>query len=257
MQLLQSKLNSIKSKSKEKAETRTSYNCNRQGHIGIICKRPRRQFPRTQNRTDNSKSPAQTRRQSLKDNGSDQQAYEDRRYDEAYRPGYLYQRTETTHKTIKQAKKRHIRRKTKSGMHASPVKDHQASSHGGRESVADSDKTMTILQLGSASMLRLSLTVNSRTTVAVVDTAAEATIISDKVYQSLKIKPSIRIHTFMHEVGRDMKMETFVIGPVDIKIGFCIYPSEIYVALIDDEMLLGLDFLHRNNVVMDCSINSL
>lgn len=106
-------------------------------------------------------------------------------------------------------------------------------------------------------MLRLSLTVNSRTTVAVVDTAAEATIISDKVYQSLKIKPSIRIHTFMHEVGRDMKMETFVIGPVDIKIGSCIYPSEIYVALIDDELLLGLDFLHRNNVVIDCSINSL
>lgn len=50
MQLLQSKLNSIESKSKEKAETRTCYNCNRQGHIAINCKKPRRQFPRTQNR---------------------------------------------------------------------------------------------------------------------------------------------------------------------------------------------------------------
>lgn len=98
---------------------------------------------------------------------------EDRRYDEAYRPGYLSQPTETTPKTIKQAKKRHRRRKTKREIHISPVNDHQASSHGG----ADSDKTMTILQLGSASMLRLSLTVNSKTTVAVVDTAAEATII--------------------------------------------------------------------------------
>lgn len=133
---------------------------------------------------------------------------------------------------------------TKREIHISPVNDHQASSHGGHESVADSDKTMTIFQLGSASMLRLSVIVNSRTTVAVVDTAAEATIISDKVYQSLKIKPPIRRHTFMHGAGRDMKMETFVIGPVDIRIGSCNYPSEIYVAPIDDEML-GLDFLHR------------
>lgn len=48
-----------------------------------------------------------------------------------------------------------------------------------------------------------------------------------------------------------MKMEIFVIGFVDIKIGFCIYLLEIYVVFIDDEMLLGLDFLYRNNVVMD------
>lgn len=133
------------------------------------------------------------------------------------------------------------------------MNDHQASSHGGHESVADSDKTMTILQLGSASMLFKNNC--SRTTVAVVDTAAEASIISDKVYQSLKIKPPIRRHTFMHGAGRDIKMETFIIGPVDIRIGSCNYPSEIYVAPIDDEMLLGLDFLHRNNVVIDCSNN--
>lgn len=74
MQLLQSKLNSIESKDKEKAETRTCYNCYRQGHIAKDCKKPRRQFSRTQNRTDNSNSPAQTHRQPLNDNGSDQQA---------------------------------------------------------------------------------------------------------------------------------------------------------------------------------------
>lgn len=140
-------------------------------------------------------------------------------------------------------------------MLTSSVNDHQVSFHGSHESVAESDKTMTILQLGSASMLRLSLTVNSWKTVAVVDTAAEATIISDKVYQSLTIKTPIRRHAFMHGAGRDMKMETYVIGPVNIKIGSCNYPSEIYVAQIDDEVLLGLDFLHRNNVVNNCSNN--
>lgn len=97
-------------------------------------------------------------------------------------------------------------------------------------------------------MLRFSLTVNSKTTVAVVDTAAEATIITDKPNQSLNIKPPIRRHTFMHGAGWDMKMDTLVIGPVDIKKGSCNYPSEINVAPINDEML-GLVFLHRNNVV--------
>ena len=54
-------------------------------------------------------------------------------------------------------------------------------------------------------------------------------------------------------VGRNMKMKRFIIGPVDIQIGTKIYPSEIYVAPMDDYMLLGLDFMRRNNVVLDCS----
>lgn len=32
-------------------------------------------------------------------------------------------------------------------------------------------------------------------------------------------------------------------------------PSEIYVAPIDNELLLGLDFLHRTNVVIEGSTN--
>lgn len=54
-------------------------------------------------------------------------------------------------------------------MLTSSVNDQKAASHGRNESVPDSNKTMTILDLVSASMLRLSLTANSRKTVAVVD----------------------------------------------------------------------------------------
>lgn len=74
MQMLQSQFNSIESKAKEKVETCSCYNCYRQGHIAKDCMKPRRQFQRTQNRTDNSSRPVQTRRQPLNDNGSDQQA---------------------------------------------------------------------------------------------------------------------------------------------------------------------------------------
>jgi hypothetical protein len=38
----------------------------------------------------------------------------------------------------------------------------------------------------------------------------------------------------MHGAGRDMKMKTFIIGPVNIGIGSRIYPSDIYVVPIDD-----------------------
>ena len=47
--------------------------------------------------------------------------------------------------------------------------------------------------------------------------------------------------------------ETFIIERADIHIGTKIYPSEIYVSPMDDDMLLGLDFMRRNNVVLDCS----
>lgn len=84
---------------------------------------------------------------------------------------------------------------------------------------------------------------NSRKTdaAAVVATAAKIAIIKDKVYQSLK----------MHGVGRDIKMESFVICSVDIKVGSGYYPPEIYVAPIDDEMLFKVSFQHRNNIVID------
>lgn len=48
-----------------------------------------------------------------------------------------------------------------------------------------------------------------------------------------------------------MKMESFVICSVDIKVGSGYYPPEIYVAPIDDEKLLELSFQHRNNLVID------
>lgn len=85
---------------------------------------------------------------------------------------------------------------------------------------------------------------NSRKTdAAVVATAAKIAIIKDKVYQSLKIK-LFRRHSFMHGVGRDIKMESFVICSVDIKVGSGYYPP-------DDEMLFEPSFQHRNNIVID------
>lgn len=56
----------------------------------------------------------------------------------------------------------------------------------------------------------------------------------------------------MHGAGRDMKMKTFIIEPIDIGIGTRTYSSEVYVAPMDDDMPLGLDFMRRNHVQLDC-----
>jgi hypothetical protein len=116
-------------------------------------------------------------------------------------------------------------------------------------------KTITIKQLGVTSMFRVELQVNKTKVMAVVDTETEVTTISDKLYESLPSKPKSKRHTMMHGAGRDMKMKTFIIVPVNIGIGSRIYPSDIYVAPIDDYMLLGLDFLYKYNVILDCSKN--
>lgn len=116
----------------------------------------------------------------------------------------------------------------------------------------DRDKTMTILQLGSASMLRLNVKVNSKDIVAVIDTGAQVSIISDKVYEMLQNKPPIKKNIVMHGAGRDMKMKTFIIEPIDIGLGTRTYSSEVYIAHMDDDMLLGLAFMRRNHVQLDC-----
>jgi hypothetical protein len=56
----------------------------------------------------------------------------------------------------------------------------------------------------------------------------------------------------MHGREQSMAINTLIIGPVDIKIGVLTYISEIYVAPTDDDMLLGLDFMHNIKVVLDC-----
>ncbi|VDH99672.1 Hypothetical predicted protein [Mytilus galloprovincialis] len=103
----------------------------------------------------------------------------------------------------------------------------------------------TICQLGSASMLRFTLKVQGQSVISVVDTAAEVTIISDKVFESFIKKPPIKRKTTMQAAGRGMHMDAFVVGPVELKIGERTYRTDIYVAPIDNDMLLGLDFLVR------------
>lgn len=71
----------------------------------------------------------------------------------------------------------------------------------------------------------------------------------------LKIRLYMRRYIFIYGVGWDIEMKIIVDVFLDIKIGFCNNLLEIYVVLIDNELLLGFDFLYRMNVVIEGSIN--
>ncbi len=118
--------------------------------------------------------------------------------------------------------------------------------------LTEQPEVVRVCQLRSASLFSMPIQVGERVVDAVVDTAAEATIISDTVYHSLSKKPPKIKDVTLHTAGRQMSMQGFIAGPVRLKIGSRWYEEQVYVAPIDQDMLLGFDILfHRGSAVLD------
>ena len=80
----------------------------------------------------------------------------------------------------------------------------------------------------------------------------EVSIISDKVYRSLKNPPKKLKDITLHTAGRQMVIQGFIVGPTKLKIGSRWYQVFLHVAPIDQDMLLGFDILcHRGKCVLD------
>ena len=109
--------------------------------------------------------------------------------------------------------------------------------------------TIKVCQLRSASQFSINLQVGDRCVSAVVDSAAEVSIISDKVYRSLKKTPNKLRDVTLHTAGRQMVMQGFIVGPVQMKIGSRWYQEILYVAPIEQDMLLGFDILRGKSIL--------
>jgi predicted aspartyl protease len=104
----------------------------------------------------------------------------------------------------------------------------------------------------SVSQFTMQVRVENQCVKAIVDTAAQVTIISDRVYNSLNKKPIKLRDVKLLTAGREMAMEGFVAGPIKIKIGDKWYKENVYVAPIEQEMLLGFDILvNRGQAILD------
>ena len=113
------------------------------------------------------------------------------------------------------------------------------------------DRSLIIGQLGISSLLRLDLKLINTQGKAAVDTAAEVSIISDKLYNKQKTKPPTLRHAVVNTTGRGMTIDTFIVGPVNFQIGSKFYKTEFYVAPIVDDMLLRLNCMVTYNVTVD------
>ena len=86
--------------------------------------------------------------------------------------------------------------------------------------------------------------VDDKEVAAVVDTAAEVTIIPEDVFNAMKVKPRKVKDVKLFAAG-NKTMNSFVVGPMKLKIGSKVYTEFIHVAPIAQEMLLGLTFCTR------------
>lgn len=92
---------------------------------------------------------------------------------------------------------------------------------------------------------------------ATIDTAADITIISGKVYDSLRPKPTIVRDTNVRLAGEGAGMTTQYLGDLNIRIGAYDFVHPVYVGPLHDEMLLGIDFLRSQGAEVSCDAGTL
>ena len=91
---------------------------------------------------------------------------------------------------------------------------------------------------------------------AIVNTAAEATILSKKACNQLKKKPSVikEINLNGLNVGAPVQGQKIA---ANLTLGSNTYKWDVYIAEMGDLCLLGLDFLHHHGVDIKLNLHSI
>ena len=98
-----------------------------------------------------------------------------------------------------------------------------------------------------------SIDINAR-----IDSGAEITILSSKIYEKLNKAPAKVKEVGLQMADKDTVMKGFIIQPLKMKLGInqC-FSERVYVASIGDDMLLGHDLLHHLGVCLDMRTDTL
>ena len=108
-----------------------------------------------------------------------------------------------------------------------------------------------VQSLGSGSAYQVEVSVEGVVVQATIDTAAEATIISNQLFERLGREYDKRNEVIMYTAGKDQTLPAFLIVPVCIDLGPLSTKELIYVAPIQDDMLLGMDFHRKHATTID------
>ena len=121
----------------------------------------------------------------------------------------------------------------------------------------DQEEIVTVSQLRPSRLYKLNVRVQGIPVTAVVDTSAEVTLVSDSFFQSWQDKPSLMRSCKMLTAGRELTMRGSVVRPVKLQLGSKTCEHDLYVAPIEDNMLLGLDVLKQFEAKLDMSKDEL
>ena len=88
-------------------------------------------------------------------------------------------------------------------------------------------------------MIKISVKINGQDVSAILNTAAEVSISFRSIFQTINIKLKIVKKVVMHAAGRNMQMAGTKLDSVRLKIGSQEYLEPLYVAPIENYMLLG------------------
>lgn len=92
---------------------------------------------------------------------------------------------------------------------------------------------------------------------AVVDTAAEITIVVLSVYDKMSSRPEISPRKDVYLVWGEESMTVGALGDVLLEIGETNVQHHVNIAPLQVDILLGIDFLHENRVELNCSTGDL
>ena len=106
-------------------------------------------------------------------------------------------------------------------------------------------ETISLCQTKALAVFNVDVDVEGNRVQAVVDTAAEATLLSDRLFYTLNPPPPFIRPCKIATAGRELSMDGGVVGPVRLKLGDRECTENIYVTPLEDEMLIGFDLLTK------------
>ena len=119
------------------------------------------------------------------------------------------------------------------------------------DSKASNPFTEIVVRQMQGMSLIIPVQIGEMTVPAVVDTAAEITILSSKVAGQLGLLSESAAKIRLRMADRNSHVEAYKVKDLDIEIGDTPFTLEVYVAPITDQLLLGFDFLKAHNAIID------
>ena len=120
---------------------------------------------------------------------------------------------------------------------------------------SEQETIITINNVKSCAVYHVQVQVQDQHLEAVIDTVAKSTILSDEIYNKLDPKPRVLSKIKFHMAGRNITVNGYKIGPVNMRIGSTMYREIIHVVPIEYDMLLGIDFLMQQKMKIEMETN--